>query len=130
MTIVTAAAVGIGAVLLAVPFKGLKGEYGFLLSAAAGLFLFFYGVQKLEAVLRAAEEIQAAIRLNHVYFAALMKMVGITYIGEFASGLCRDSGCSFLGSQIEIFGKLSILAVSAPVILALLETIEVFLASA
>ena len=74
-------------------------------------------------------QIQEAIRLDNVYFATLMKMVGITYIGEFASGICKDSGCSFLGSQIEIFGKLSILAVSAPVVLALLQTLESFLAS-
>ena len=103
MSIVTIAAVGTAAVLLASLMKGVKAEYGFFLAAAAGMF--------------------------NVYFATLMKMVGITYIGEFASGICKDSGCSFLGSQIEIFGKLSILAVSAPVVLALLQTLESFLAS-
>ncbi len=128
MSVVTAAAVGIAAVLLASQLKGMKGEYGFFLSAAAGLFIFFYGIQKLEAILKVVKEVQQAIRLNNVYFVTLMKMVGITYIGEFASGICRDNGCSFLGSQIEIFGKLSILAVSAPVVLALLNTLERFMA--
>ena len=37
---------------------------------------------------------------------------------EFASGICRDAGYAALGTQIEIFGKLSILAVSIPVIAA------------
>lgn len=128
MSVVTVAAVGIAAVLLASQLKGMKSEYGFFLSAAAGLFIFFYGIQKLEAILKVVREIQDGIRLNHVYFVTLMKMVGITYIGEFASGICRDNGCSFLGSQIEIFGKLSILAVSAPVVLALLNTLERFMA--
>ena len=129
MSIVMIAAVGTAAVLLASFMKGVKAEYGFFLAAAAGMFIFFYGIQKLDSIIHVIGQIQEAIRLDNVYFATLMKMVGITYIGEFASGICKDSGCSFLGSQIEIFGKLSILAVSAPVVLALLQTLESFLAS-
>lgn len=129
MSIITVAAVGTAAVLLASLMKGVRGEYGFFLAVGAGLFIFFYGVQKLDGIIQVIKEIQAAIHLDNVYFVTLMKMVGITYIGEFASGICKDSGCSFLGSQIEIFGKLSILAVSAPVVLALLQTLETFLAA-
>lgn len=127
MSIITVAAVGTAAVLLASLMKGVRGEYGFFLAVGAGLFIFFYGVQKLDGIIQVIKEIQAALRLDNVYFVTLMKMVGITYISEFASGICKDSGCSFLGSQIEIFGKLSILAVSAPVVLALLQTLETFL---
>lgn len=128
MTILTVAAVGIGTVLMAAQLKGMKGEYAFYLSAAAGLFIFFYGIRKLETILRVIKEIQDEIQINQVYFVTLIKMVGITYIGEFASGICKDNGYSFLGSQIEIFGKLSILAVSAPVVLALLNTLKQFMA--
>lgn len=128
MAVTTVAAVGVIAVFLATQLKGMKGEYGFYLSAGAGLFILYYGFQKLEGILRVMKEIQQVIRLNPVYFTTLMKLVGITYIGEFASSLCRDSGYGFLGNQIEIFGKLSILAVSAPVVLALLETLERFMA--
>lgn len=127
MTMTTVAAVSMAAVLLAVQLKGIKGEYSVYLSLAAGLFIFFYGMQKLEFILMVIEEIQSAIRMNHIYFSTMIKMVGITYIGEFASAICKDCGYSFLGNQIEIFGKLSILAVSGPVILALLDTIEQFL---
>ena len=56
-----------------------------------------------------------------------MKMIGITYIAEFASGICKDAGYGSLVSQIEIFGKLSILAVSMPILLALMETVQGFL---
>ena len=51
-----------------------------------------------------------------------------TYIAEFASGICKDAGYGSLGTQIEIFAKLSILAVSMPILLALLETVKQFLA--
>ena len=128
MTTAAAAALGIVAVLLAVQFKGLKGEYGTYLSAAAGAVIFSYGLLKLETILEAARKIQEYINVNPVYLTVLVKMIGIAYIAEFASGICRDAGYSSIGVQIEIFGKLSILAVSMPVVLALLETMEGLLA--
>lgn len=127
MTMTTVAAVSMAAVLLAAQLKGVKGEYSVYLSVAAGLFIFFYGMQKLEFILTVLEEIQSEIQMNHIYLSTMIKMVGITYIGEFASAICKDSGYNFLGSQIEIFGKLSILAVSGPVVLALIDTVEQFL---
>ena len=127
MTIVTVAAIGVAAGLLAAQLKEMKSSHSFFLSAAAGLFIFFYGLKKLETILAVLETIQRAIRLDDIYLVTLMKMVGITYIGEAAAGICKDNGCSFLGRQIEIFGRLSILAVSAPVVLALLDTLERFL---
>lgn len=128
MTIITIGIVGITAVLLAVQMKGVKGEYATYLAAAAGCFIFFYGVSKMETVIRALEQIQGMIKINGVYLTTLLKMTGITYIAEFASGICKDAGYGAIGSQIEIFGKLSILAVSMPIVLALMETLQRFLA--
>ena len=128
MTVVTIAIVGITAVMLAVQMKSINGEYGTYLVMAAGCFIFFYGVSKMESILDAMRRIQEFIRINHVYLKTLIKMTGITYIAEFASGICKDAGYGALGGQIEIFGKLSILAVSMPIVLALLETLQGFLA--
>ena len=128
MTVITVAAFGIVSVLLAVQFKGLKGEYAVYLAAAAGLAIVSYGLLKLETILEAARQIQEYIKINPVYLTVLIKMIGIAYVAEFASGICRDAGFSSIGVQIEVFGKLSILAVSMPVVLALLETLGGFLA--
>ena len=67
------------------------------------------------------------IKVDQRFFGTMIKMIGITYLAEFSSGICKDAGYGALGNQIEIFGKLSILAVSLPVILALLETLQGFL---
>ena len=113
MTIITIAAAGIATVLLAVQLKGLKGEYAAYMVMAAGAFIFFYGPGKLKDILEALER--------------MLKMVGITYVAEFASGICKDAGYGSLGNQIEIFGKLSILGISMPILLALFGTLETFL---
>ena len=127
MTVVTISIIGLVAVLLAVQLKGVKGEYGVYLVVSAGFLIFFYGVSKLETILEPMEKVQGYIKINSVYLGTLMKMIGITYIAEFASGVCKDAGYGSVGTQIEIFGKLSILAVSMPILLALMETLQVFL---
>ena len=128
MSVLTIGILGIAGALLAVELKGLKGEYGIYLVAAVGLVIFFYGVTKLKTVIETIRQVQSYIRLNRMYLEVLLKMIGITYIAEFSSGICKDAGYGSLGSQIEIFGKLSVLAVSMPILLALLDTVQQFLA--
>jgi stage III sporulation protein AD len=126
MTVVTIAVTGIIAVILAVSLKGVKGEYGTYVVMAAGLLIFFYGLGKLTSILDTMKEIQSYIKINNIYLSTLVKMIGITYIAEFAAGICKDAGYGAVGTQIEIFGKLSVLAVSMPILLALIETLQVF----
>ena len=127
MTIIQAAVLGITAVALAVQLKPLRQEYSVYLILAAGLVIGFFSISRLELILDTVRAIGSQIRVKNIYLGTLLKMVGITYIAEFASGICRDAGFSALGTQVEMFGKLSILAVSAPVLQALLETLQVFL---
>ena len=61
------------------------------------------------------------------YIRLLIKVAGISYICEFSSSLCRDSGYSSVAAQIEMAGRLSILVMSMPVVMALLDTINSFL---
>ncbi len=129
MTILTAAAAGLTAVLLAVQLKSVKSEYGVYLVMAAGVFIFLYGLGKMEVILDTLAQIRDSIQIEPIYLDMLLRMIGIAYVAEFASGICRDAGYGALGSQIEIFGKLSILAVSMPVFGALLETVQSFLPS-
>ena len=127
MTIIQAAVLGITAVALAVQLKPLRQEYSVYLILAAGLVIGFLSISRLELILDTVRAIGSQIRVKNIYLGTLLKMVGITYIAEFASGICRDAGFSALGTQVEMFRKLSILAVSAPVLQALLETLQVFL---
>lgn len=112
------------AVLVAVQLKSVKPEYGIYISIAAGIIIIFYGVKKLEEIIDAITVIQSYIPLDTVYIGTLIKMIGITYLTEFASGICRDTGYQSVSGQVEVFGKLSVLAVSMPVVTALLKTVQ------
>ena len=121
MAVVQAALLGLTAVLLAAQLKPLKPEYAVYLVLAASIGVGFLGLARLGVLLDTLREIGNGIRIRHVYLAALFKMAGITYIAEVTSGY------SAVGTQVEMVGKLAILAVSAPVVLSLVETLKVFM---
>jgi len=127
MTVVQAAILGITAVLFAAQLKPLRPEYGVYLVLAASVAIMFLGLSRLSVLFDTLRELGSGIRIRHIYLGTLLKMAGITYIAEFASGICKDAGYSAVGTQVEMVGKLAILAVSAPVVLSLAETLKVFM---
>ena len=91
------------------------------------LCIFYFIMSKLELVLSVVNQMQEYVSLDTSYIAILVKMIGITYVSEFSANLCKDAGYQAVAGQIEMFGKLSILVISMPVLLVLLETIGEFL---
>lgn len=120
------ALVGIAAVLVAMLFKNGKMEFGFLISITTCLIILFFGLGKLEVFISVINRIDNYLSINKEYISILMKVIGITYISEFSSALCKDAGYGAIGEQIEFAGKLTIMGISMPVLLALLDTIEQF----
>lgn len=92
MTIIQAAVLGITAVALAVQLKPLRQEYSVYLILAAGLVIGFLSISRLELILDTVRAIGSQIRVKNIYLGTLLKMVGITYIAEFASGICQGRG--------------------------------------
>lgn len=73
------------------------------------------------------EEIQAWRKLlqeNVVYVNLLLKLVGITYLCEFAANICKDAGYSTLSSHVELFGKVMIMMAGLPIVKTMIEMIE------
>lgn len=127
MDIIKISMIGVAAMLLAMQMKSGKKEYELYVTMGACLCIFFFLVTKLEIVIETIGRMQSYIRLDSEYIAILIKMIGITYVAEFSSNLCKDAGYQAIAGQIEMFAKLSILVISMPVLLALLETISQFL---
>lgn len=118
---------GVVGTLLALQFKSGKSEYGIYVSLAVSLFLFLCMLSRLEIFVRTVKKIADYIKLDSGQMSILLKMAGVTYVAEFASGICKDAGYQNIAVQIEIFTKLTILAIGMPVLLALLELIGDFL---
>ena len=107
--------------------KQEKAEVGIFLCIAISLFIFWSLADHLKLLVNTIQEIGDFIKIDSSYITTLIKMLGITYLAEFSSGICKDAGYQTIAVQIEMFGKITILVLSLPILLALLRTIQEFL---
>ncbi len=115
---------GIAGVMLALQFKSNKQEYGLYIGFAICVLIFSFVITGLTSLFGNLGGLGKYISGNGTYFTILLKVIGITYICEFCVGICKDAGYSSIAGQIEIFGKLSVLAAGMPVLLAIIESIQ------
>ncbi len=118
------ACMGFVGMLLAGLLKHSRSPYAELVSFVACLLITSCTLTKLSSVFETLQRIREYTSLQDGYFRILLKIIGITYIADFSSSICLDAGYKAIAGQIEVFGKISVLAVSAPIILALLDTIS------
>lgn len=126
MNIIQVGIIGVMGALIAIQFQSGKKEYGIYISVALSIFISLSIIGKLGQLIEIVKEISGYIQIETAYIGTLVKILGITYIAEFSAVICKDTGHNTLATQIEVFGKFTILALSLPILLALLKTIETF----
>lgn len=127
MTIIQIASIGVLGTLLALQFKNGRSEYGIYLSIAISLVICFAMGSHLQIIVDTMDIISSFVKVDNEYITAILKMLGVTYLAEFASAICKDAGYQTIAGQIEVFARLTILVLSMPVLKALLLTIQEFL---
>ena len=128
MDVIRIAVLGIAGLFLCIFLKDAKPEYALYVSLATGVCILLLATRKLSYLMEMLNRLKSYVPIDTAYLNALLKMVGITYVGQFSAGICRDAGYSSIAGQIEIFSRLAILVISMPVLTALMETIQGFLA--
>ena len=124
MDIIKIGMIGLIGVLLAVPLKNNKYEYGIYIAFAVCLLILTYSVNYFTKVLTGLESLQIYLGDDFKYLSVLLKAVGAAYICEFCSGICKDAGYAGIAGQVETMGKMYILLLGMPLLRALLESIQ------
>ena len=118
---------GITGVFLALLLRKEKGEFAMLIAVAAATLIFGYVLVRVRAITDFLEDLAGRLPIEKTYLTALLKMLGITYIADFAASICREAGYGSVGSQMELFAQLSISALSIPELTYLIQVMEQFL---
>lgn len=127
MDMMKIALVGVSGVFLALLLKHHKPEYGIFLSLGICIIIFFFAMDKLSVMISYIQQLRQDISLEKEYISTILKMIGVTYLAEFASNICRDAGYHAIAGQVEIFAKLSILTLSMPILFSFIHTIGEFI---
>lgn len=118
---------GLASVILAMQLKQTKPEYGLYISIAAGVGVMLYMLGQLNIITESLQKIAGFISVDMQYLNILFKVIGIAYLCEFASNICKDSGYQSVAGHVELTGKLAILVMSMPIVMSLLDTVQSFL---
>ena len=111
-------------VLIAIQFKSIKPEYGILISVVGAVFIFLCILLKVNHIISIVDKLSGMTSISREYIKILLKITGITFIAEIASDISKDCGYSAISNQVQIFGKISILAISMPVFVELISKIS------
>ena len=118
---------GIAGILLAVQFRGSKPEYASYIGLAVSIIIFCFSMRQMETITGQFMKIRSYLSGSEEYLSILFRVIGITYICEFSSDICRDAGYQAVAGQIEVLGKLVVMSAGLPILFAVIEQIQSFL---
>ena len=118
---------GIAGVLLAVQFRGSKPEYASYIGLAVSIIIFCFSMRQMETITGQFMKIRSYLSGSEEYLSILFRVIGITYICEFSSDICRDAGYQAVAGQIEVLGKLTVMFAGLPILFAVIEQIQSFM---
>lgn len=124
MNIVNICMIAVIGIITVVIVKGHKPEFGIIMILALSLLFLGWMIQIFGEMESQFQSISSELEQNRSFYKILFKIMGITYVCEFSSGICKDAGYASIASQIEIIGKMLVLLSGMPVLLAVIETIE------
>ena len=62
--------------------------------------------------------------INQEYIKLIVKVIGISYVTEISSNICKENGFAALASAIEIYTRISVAGLCIPVIVTLFEMVS------
>lgn len=87
-------------------------------------FFTFFCMQRLTTTVNFLRQLLEDFPVEKEFLVPLLKILGISYSAEFSSSLCKDSGHEALGTQVELFAKLTIVVLCLPGLSYLIQIME------
>lgn len=123
MEIIQIVGLGFVVTMLILIIRQQKPELAVQLGLTLAAIIFLMVLTKIQVVLHVFQDLADKANINQVYLNTILKIIGIAYITEFGSQVCRDAGEGAVASKIEFAGKIMIMVMAIPIIALVLDTI-------
>lgn len=123
MEIIKVAFFAFSALFIYLLLKEKKSDIGMLVILAAGVGIFLYMIGQLSEVIDFIKDIANKASIDTVYIGIVLKILAIAYITSFCSEICKDSGAGSIATKVEFAGKIMILGLAIPILMAVLDSI-------
>lgn len=104
-------------------FRQAKSELNTLLTLTAGALILLIMIEPLKEIIDFLRQIADKASIDTVYIGIVLKILAIAYIASFSSALCKDANAESLAAQIDLSGKIMILVLAIPILMAVLNSI-------
>ena len=111
------------ALFLYLLLKDMKSNVGFLLLLVAGVTLLLILMPYINELIEFIKMIAEKANIETLYIGIVLKILAIAYLTSFCSEICKDAGASSIASKVEFSGKILILLLAIPILMAVLNTI-------
>ena len=123
MEIIKIIGIGFISLIIIIIIKQYRPEFSVYISTIAGVLIITLCMDKLLGIINLLTSLNNKTGLNSEYLGILLKITGIAILTEFAVSICNDAGESAIATKIDLGGKIIIISISIPIIVALLELI-------
>ncbi|MEG0371593.1 MAG: stage III sporulation protein AD [Clostridium sp.] len=123
MEIVQIVTIGLIATIIVVFLKDQRPEMALQLSLATGIIIFLFMITKLTVVIQALQEIALKVNIDIAYLNIILKIIGVSYLASFGVEICKDAGQSSIAGKIEFAGKIIIISLSLPILMAVMDLV-------
>ncbi|HLO04057.1 MAG TPA: stage III sporulation protein AD [Symbiobacteriaceae bacterium] len=123
MEIVKIVGIGLLAGMLIILIKQKKPELAFGLSIATTVLIFMLMLVRIFQVIDFMQALGARAKVDATHMSTVLKIIGIAYVTDFGSQVLQDSGEKAVASKVEMAGKVIIILMSVPIMMAILDTV-------
>lgn len=123
MDLIRIGVLGITAAILILILKPYRPEISLQISLIFGAIVMITLAGRIRGIIDLIQLYLDRANISGVYIAALLKIIGMAYIAEFAAESCRDAGQSAIAAKVELAGKILIMLTAMPVITSVMGVI-------
>lgn len=110
-------------VILGITISNFNKEFKVYITIIFGILVMYMLFTELKGYIQEFVGIFAKYNIKTEYFTTILKVVGIAYICDFISLLCKDLNYESVGKKVEMAGKLIILIYSIDIIRLFLDQV-------
>ena len=123
MEIIKIVLIGIIAAAFTITIKSKQPEIAFQISIVSGLLIFIFIVNYLSSSVEYIKEIVNKFSIPISNITIVLKIIGVSYICEFATQILNDAGEKSTASLVELSGRVVIIAMTLPLLGAFIEMV-------
>ena len=112
-----------GMAVVAMTVRSAHKQMGAVFSLLCGAALLLLLVNQLSQAVNAFRDMAQLAELGDAHTKLILKVLGVSLLGEFAAEACRDAGEESLALRVELGGKVMLVVMSLPLLQEIVQLI-------